>query len=126
MEGVLFNIYLMKRKLAGIYKIEHKSGYYYIGMSVSIFERWQSHYTSLKILKHSSTEFMNLWNSTDASEWTFTIIVSLSKTNHKKVSGLKGKELETSFRQLLLRTEREVMSGYSITWCLNKDKKYFS
>jgi hypothetical protein len=116
----------MKRKLAGIYKIEHSSGYYYIGMSVSILERWQSHYTSIKINKHSSIEFMNLWNSTQPSEWAFSIIESLSLTEHKKVSQTKGKALETSFRQLLLRTERQHMSQHSITWCLNKDKKYFS
>ncbi|CAB5208311.1 hypothetical protein UFOVP182_1 [uncultured Caudovirales phage] len=116
----------MKRKLAGIYKIEHSSGYYYIGMSVSIFERWQSHYTSIKINKHSSTEFMNLWNSTKPYEWTFSIIESISITEYKKVSQLKGKELEKGFRQLLLRTERNHMSQHSITWSLNKDKKYFS
>lgn len=116
----------MKRKLAGIYRIEHRSGYYYIGMSVSIFERWQSHYTSIKIAKHSSTEFMDLWNATEPSEWTFSIEESVSLTEHKKESGLKGKALETSFRQLLLRTERNYMSKISVTWALNKDKKYFS
>jgi predicted GIY-YIG superfamily endonuclease len=115
----------LKIKKAGIYKIEHKSGYYYIGMSKDIFNRWQSHYTNFRLKKHSSTEFMELWNKTDASEWSFTIVKTLSQTDYKRESKLRGKAFDTYFRRLLLDTEKEIMSSYSVNYSLNKNKKHF-
>lgn len=112
--------------IAGIYKIEHISGYYYIGCSKNCIERWGSHYSNIKLKKHSSTEFESLWNDTEPSEWSFSILEYVSITEYKKVSQLKGKPLEISFRRHLLKLEKEMMSKYSITYSLNKNKKYFS
>lgn len=112
-------------KLAGIYKIEHKSGYYYIGMSVSVMSRWQSHYTSLEQKKHSSTKFQELWNNSEPSEWTFSILQYVSLTDFKKASQFKGKQLANEFRKQLLKEEKEWMKKFSINWCLNKDAKHF-
>ena len=112
--------------MAGIYKIEHISGYYYIGMSVDIFSRWSSHYTSIKMLTHSSTSFMDLWNSTKIVDWNFSIIEQVSLTKHKRDTSLKGKSLENSFRKLLLDKEKEQMKLYSINFSLNKSNKHFS
>jgi len=115
----------MKIKLAGIYKIEHTSGYYYIGMSVDIFSRWSSHYTSIKLNKHSSKEFMTLWKQTEPSEWSFSILEYVSITEWKKTSQMKGKEAIDGFRTFLLRKEKEWMKKYSINYSLNNNKKHF-
>ena len=114
------------RKISGIYCIQHISGYYYIGMSVDVFSRWSNHYTDIKNNKHSSTEFMELWNTTEPPEWTFSILEYVSITEHKKTSQMKGKALEKSFRTLLLKKEKEWMKKHSINWALNKNKKHFS
>ena len=118
--------------MAGIYKIENiKTGYYYIGLSVDIFSRWSSHYTSIKTNKHSSTAFMQHWNETEPSQWIFSILEYVSLTEWKialKNEGnqLKGKALKDSFRKHLIKKEREWMKKYSINLALNKDSKYFS
>ena len=118
---------MRKIKFAGIYKILHiPTGQYYIGMSVDIFSRWSSHYTAIKCTNHSSILFMNLWNSTEPTEWQFTILEPLSITAFKLSSGLRGKGLTNGFRKHLLFNERKWMSEYSITYALNKDTKYFS
>jgi len=115
----------MKRKLAGIYMIHHKSGFYYIGYSIDIFSRWSSHYTSIKMSTHSSVDLTKLWNSTEVSEWTFRILDTLSITEFKKEHQIKGKALETAFRRKLLNMEKEWMSLYSKNFALNKDNKNF-
>jgi predicted GIY-YIG superfamily endonuclease len=116
----------MKIKLAGIYKIEHKSGYYYIGKSVDLFGRWASHATQLTLKTHHSPKFQELWNSSDPSEWTFSILERVSKTEVKKSVNLKGKEFELFFRKVLGEYEKEWMRKYSINFALNSDNKHFS
>lgn len=114
-------------KVGGIYKITHlPTEQYYIGMSVSIFNRWQSHYTSLTNQTHSSPQFMELFNSTNPSEWQFQILEIFTLTQFKEESKLKGKALEKAFRQLLLRNEKKWMSSHSRTYALNKNDRYFS
>jgi len=118
---------MYKIKIAGIYKIEHKSGFYYIGKSSDIFSRWSSHYTDIKKNKHSSTLFMNLWTSSEPIEWTFTILEYHSITEFKSINpGLKGAELKKQFNRYQLQREKQVMKGFSINWSLNKDNKHFS
>lgn len=117
---------MIKIKLGGIYKIEHISGYYYIGMSVDIFSRWSNHYTDIITGKHSSTELKELWLKTKPSEWTFSILEYVSITEYKKISQMKGKSLENGFRTFLLKKEKEWMSKYSVNFSLNKNKRYFS
>lgn len=116
----------MKRKLAGIYLIKHTSGFFYLGYSINIFERWNSHYTTIKIGTHSSPDFMNLWNSTVPSEWSFHILDTLSLTEFRKAHQVKGKQLDSLFRRTLLKKEKEWMSLYSKNLSLNKNNKYFS
>jgi hypothetical protein len=113
-------------KIAGIYKIEHISGYYYIGLSVDIFSRWSSHYINIKTMKHSSTEFQSLWLNSKPSDWSFCILEYVSITEYKNLSKMKGKSLQTNFRRHLLKLEKQWMSKYSINYSLNKDKKHFS
>jgi hypothetical protein len=114
-------------KIGGIYKITHlPTEQYYIGMSVSIFARWQSHFTSLSNHTHSSTKFRELWNSTNPNEWQFQILEILPLGQFKTDTSLKGKALEKAYRQFLLRTERKWMSSHSKTYALNKDDKYFT
>jgi len=113
-------------KLAGIYKIEHISGYYYIGMSVDIFSRWSSHYNDIIIGKHSSIELKELWLKTEPSDWLFSILEYVSISEYKKVSQMKGKALQNGFRTLLLSKEKEWMKRYSKNYSLNKNKRYFS
>jgi len=114
-----------KIKLASIYKIENNSGYYYIGMSIDTFSRWQNHYTDLKLNKHSSTDLKNLFKDTRIEDWTFSILEYISLTDHRLETKLKGKELEKSFRRNLLKREKFWMSQYSINFSLNKMNKNF-
>ena len=116
----------IKIKLASIYKIEHISGYYYIGMSIDTFSRFSSHYTDIKMLNHSSISFQNLFNSTRIEDWTFSILEYISLTDHRLQTKLKGKPLQDSFRKLLLKKEKEWMKKHSINFCLNKNNKSFS
>lgn len=99
---------------------------YYIGMSVDIFGRWGSHYSDIKMSKHSSPKLVKLWNSSQITDWEFKILEVISKTDYKKQTGFKGKKFNDSFRTLLLNKEREHMKLYSATYALNKDNKYFS
>ena len=117
---------MYKRKLAGIYIIEHTSGHFYIGKSVSIYDRWSSHYTQLKQGIHHSKDFQDLWIKSDITEWSFRILYQLSKTYVKGYSKLKGKELDKLFNKLLLTKEKEYMKMYSINFCLNGHKNNFS
>jgi len=117
---------ILKIKLAGIYKITHSSGYYYIGKSVDIFSRWQSHYTSLKLKKHSSPSFLKLWNNSKIEDWTFEIIFYISKNDFKNNTSLKGKPLDKAFDKYLLAMEKTFMKKYSVNFALNKMNKSFS
>jgi hypothetical protein len=116
---------MIKIKLCGIYKIEHISGYYYLGLSKSILDRWQSHYTDIKISKHSSTELQNLFKSTRIEDWTFSILEHISVSDLKKEIGLKGLEFDKYLRRHLLNREKWWMSQYSVNFSLNKNNKNF-
>lgn len=112
-------------KLIGIYKIEHKSGYYYIGMSKDMFNRWQNHFSQLKKHTHSSTKFQDLFDISIIEDWTFSVLYRLSRTEVRKKSGLKGNELEKLINKLLLQLEKEYMSKYNVGNSLNKSNKNF-
>jgi hypothetical protein len=117
---------LIKIKCAGIYKIEYITGYYYIGLSVDIFSRWSSHYTDIKMNRHSSTDFLNLFNSTRIEDWTFSILEYISTINLKAQIKLRGKEFDTYLRKYLLQREKFHMNQHSINFALNKNKKHFT
>jgi len=117
---------MFRIKCAGIYKIEHITGFYYIGMSVDIFNRWASHYNEIRMKTHSSTELSELWNSTNTNEWTFTILEYVSITNFKNEFAVKKENIKTLFRRFLLNKEKEWMRKYSRNFALNKNKKSFS
>jgi hypothetical protein len=113
-------------KLSGIYKIQHSSGYYYIGMSKCVFSRFSGHYTDIRKCRHSSPAFMSLWLNSTPSEWIFQILEYTSITEFKKVSGLKGKALSLGFGRHLRILEKRHMSEHSVNWALNKDRKHFA
>ena len=114
-------------KCGGIYKIENtKTGFYYIGMSVDIFSRWSSHYSSIKTGKHSSPDLIKHWNNTEPPDWQFSILEYVSITEYRKEHQIKGKALEASFRKHLLKLEKIHMANHSINFALNKNKRYFS
>jgi hypothetical protein len=114
-----------KIKLAGIYIIEIGE-YYYIGKSVDVFSRWQSHYTLLKQGTHHSKELQSMFNEVGVVGTTFRVLEYISITEFKKSHQFKGKELKLQFSRHLDRAERECMKNYSVNFCLNADKKYFS
>jgi hypothetical protein len=116
---------MYKIKVSGIYLIEHISGYYYVGKSNSVFERFESHITNLKMNKHHSPAFQELFNNTNIIDWNFKLIYYVSKTDLKKQTGLKGKEFDKYLNTFLLKKEKELMSTYSINYALNKMNKNF-
>lgn len=112
-------------EVAGIYKIEHNSGYFYIGESVNIFSRWSSHQQKLWLNKHNSNKFQKLYNSSRIEEWKFEIIKSFKKDEFKKNSGLKGKKLDLEFKRFLREQERIIMGQYPIEFSLNEKNLHF-
>lgn len=114
---------MIRVKCAGIYKISI-GDYYYIGMSVDIFGRWQSHYTNLVLNKHSSAKLQEMFNKIE--DFRFEILEKVSKKLEKQKSELSGKSFDNHFRKLLLQKEKEWMKLHSINFALNKDDKHFS
>lgn len=115
---------MVKIKCAGIYKIEIGE-YYYIGMSINIFSRFQSHYNDLVLNKHSSPKLQEKFNEEGIEKLNFRVLERVSLTKHKNISKLKGKSLETSFRRLLLFKEKQWMKLHSINFTLNNNNKHF-
>jgi len=116
---------ILKVKITGIYKIEHKSGYYYLGQSVSIADRWSQHITDLYLNKHSSPLFQELWDKSSITDWNFSIIKQISKTELKSKSKLRGKQFDSYLRKELLREEKEIMALFNMDKALNKQNKHF-
>ena len=116
---------MIKIKLAGIYKISIGE-YYYIGKSLSIYDRWQSHYTKLKVGNHHSPALQLKFNELGVTSLTFSILEYVSITEYKKVSQMKGKELKTQFNRHLFNLEKKWMKSHSINFALNKNNKDFS
>jgi group I intron endonuclease len=59
-------------KVSGIYRIVHRdSGRCYIGQSADIGRRWAEHRSLLKLKKHKSKRFQNLWDKygREAFDW---------------------------------------------------------
>jgi hypothetical protein len=113
-------------KLSGIYKITHSNGSYYIGKSVDIFSRWQSHYTDIKSNKHSSPMFTFHWLYSNPKDWKFEILEAVSFDDYKKSHHLPGDFLKKSFSNYLTDLEKKHMALYSKNWALNQDKRHFS
>lgn len=113
---------MRKIKLGGIYRLTHiPSECYYIGLSVDIFGRWSSHYHESKTGTHSSG-----LDFSDPTDWKFEILEYCSISEFKKNNpDLKGKKVEQGYRNLLLGREKLHMSKHSVTYALNKNKKYF-
>lgn len=116
---------MLKIKLAGIYIIEIDD-YYYIGKSVSIFDRWSNHYCSLKLNKHHSPKLQDKFNEIGVLGMTFRVLEYVSLSDWKKVNKVKGKTAILAFSRFLVHKEREWMNKYSINFALNNDNKYFS
>lgn len=111
-------------KIAGIYRIS-VGEYYYIGKSVSIFDRWNSHIVLLVMGKHHSPLLQNKFDIYGLVNFKFEIVEVCSLSEYKFDTKLKGKQLEASFNKHLLDKEKHHMNKYSINFCLNKDNKYF-
>jgi len=116
---------MFKIKLGAIYIIEIGE-YYYIGKSKDVFSRWSSHYTSLVMKKHSSPLLQEKFNELGPTSLTFRVLEYISITEYKKVSNMKGKELEKNYNRLLLMREKEWMGKFSVNFSLNKNNRYFS
>ena len=113
--------------MAGIYSIVHiPTGRIYIGMSVDIFTRWQSHYSQMRMGTHTSTALTYLWSQTEPSEWSFSVLEYISISEYKRVSQMTGKQLTNGFRTLLLKREKHHMKNHSINLSLNKNNKSFT
>lgn len=111
--------------MSGVYIITHTSGYFYIGSSVNITNRWSAHIDSLIKNTHHSQKFQSLFNQSDITQWTFQIVTKVSKTALKQATGLKGKALDAALKKEVLKEERLIMSKHNKQYSLNTDIKYF-
>jgi hypothetical protein len=116
---------MIKIRLSGIYKITIGE-YYYIGKSLSIYDRWQGHYTKLKQGTHHSPELQSKYNELGVTSLTFSILEYVSITDYKKVSQMKGEQLKLQFNRHLLNLEKKWMKLHSINFALNKNNRDFS
>jgi hypothetical protein len=113
--------------LSGIYILEHTpTGMCYVGESIDVFSRWSSHYTQLKIGRHSSKLFQELWGKTRPEEWSWRLLEVISKTESKERSGLKGRSFETFFKRELRSREKHWMGLCSKGYALNQNQKHFA
>lgn len=115
---------MLRVKVSGIYKISI-SDYYYIGMSVDVFGRWQSHLTDLYLKRHSSKKLQSIFDDNSITDFRFEVLEHISKTKTKQECKLKGKAFDSHFRTLLLQKEKEHMRTYSVSYALNQDNKHF-
>lgn len=114
-----------KIKCAGVYVIE-VGNFYYIGKSVSIFDRFNTHYSNLMKGVHHSKKLQNAFNQVGITKLKFRVLETFNITDLKAVTQLKGKELEKAFDKLLLEKEKEWMKKYSVKLALNSDNKFFN
>ena len=121
----LIYIIMYRRKIGGIYIIEI-GDYYYIGKSVDIYMRWNSHYNDLTMGKHSSPLLQEMFNKYGVTSMNMRILEYISRTEYKSRTKLKGKEADKQFNRYLLNKEKEWMNKYSINYALNKMNKHFS
>ena len=116
---------MIKIKCGGIYLLTHKSGYFYVGKSNSIYDRWSSHYTGLKLRTHHCDKLQELFNNSKIEDWTFKVLFHLEKTHLRNESKLKGKELDKLYNKILGQLEKQFMSKYSREFALNTQNKEF-
>jgi excinuclease UvrABC nuclease subunit len=115
---------MFKIPCSGIYMILHvPTQQYYVGKSTEIHMRWASHYSDLKMRKHSSPKLQILFDNSRIEDFTFQILQYYSITEFKK---LYPKNTKLLFNRYLLTEEKRWMSLYSINLSLNKMNKYFS
>jgi predicted GIY-YIG superfamily endonuclease len=70
---------MKEKKIIGIYKITHKTGYFYIGCSLNIIKRWDSHLKMLEKNKHHCKDFQKIYNDSEINDFTFEILETINK-----------------------------------------------
>ncbi len=116
-----------KFKLAGIYRIKNiHTEELYIGYSTNIINRWSTHLTQLIQGNHHSPKLQQSYNKYGIEAFQFDILVSVSKTEFKEQTKLKGHQLEYQFRKRLLQLEKSQMAFFSVNLAFNENNKYFS
>lgn len=72
----------------GLYKIENKvNGKVYIGESINIEQRWNTHLESLKANKHHSYKLQKDWNEFGKDNFIFEVLIRVE--NYKNVMIIK-------------------------------------
>jgi len=83
--------------MRGIYKITNqKTGKYYVGSSVDIFERWNEHKRSLVEGKHINPKLQGSWNKHGAENFKFEVIEDLGDISRKSLLEVEQKYLEAA------------------------------
>jgi group I intron endonuclease len=117
---------MVKIKCSGIYYILNKiTNKIYIGMSVDIFGRWASHYNDMYLGKHTSPLLTQDLKEFGITSFEFGILETISKTELKLESKLKGKQFDNYVRTILLQKEKVWMKKHSINLAYNKICKHF-
>ena len=83
---------MAKEKLIGIYSITNKiNGKIYIGQSIDIYERWNSHTCSLDSNRHHNKHLQYAWIKYGKENFKFDIveICSIEKLNEKEIIWIK-------------------------------------
>ena len=62
-------------KVSGIYRVVHRdSGRSYVGQSSNIGQRWAEHRSLLKLGKHKSRRFQNIWSKYGAEAFDWSVL----------------------------------------------------
>ena len=115
---------MLKIKVGGVYKISIGDKFY-IGYSISIFDRWSNHMKDLYLGKHHSVDMQKAFKDGFIEDFKFEVLEHVSKSDFKKQSGLKGKIFEAQYRKMLIVKEKEWMGKFNKSNALNTDNKHF-
>jgi group I intron endonuclease len=92
-----------RRRHCGIYLITHlPSGKCYVGKSLDVFMRWDSHLSNLFIKKHHNKFLQALFDEGGYREWTFQILKLCKKTEVTTLEKQYINEYNTSSPEKLL------------------------
>jgi group I intron endonuclease len=70
-----------RRHHCGVYLLTHvPSGKCYVGKSLDVFMRWDSHLSNLFIKKHHNKHMQELFDQGSYRDWTFQILKLCKKT----------------------------------------------
>lgn len=107
---------MAREKICGVYKILNKVNFkFYIGSSVDIYKRWETHRLGLNSNSHQNEYLQNSWNKYKEENFEFLILESIQVKEYNDVDKLKNAllSLEQKYLDTTKCYDRKI--GYNIS-----------